>query len=276
MEEIMAEVIAIANQKGGVAKTTTAHNITVGLAIRGKRVLAIDLDSQASLTISAGLEPSDIADNCIVSVMTDEETRKKDIKDCIHTVKTQITNEKSPSYFIIPSIIDLADQEWKMFARVSREKILNRALEQIKGEYDYIIIDCPPQLSILTINALSCSNGVIVPVKTDYLSYRGLAHLMDTVDNIQALTNPGLSVYGVVATFHEKRTKNGTAILKELSNEYNLISVIPKTVLSGEGVYKGMAVVELAPNQEIAKKYMEITDMVITGKYEQKEIIEND
>jgi chromosome partitioning protein len=267
----MSEIIAIANQKGGVAKTITTHNIAVGLAMRGKKVLMVDLDSQASLTISAGMEPSDTADNSIVSVLTDEPGRKRDIRECIHPVEVGEKGQFPQEYcYIIPSIIDLADLEWKMFARVSRELILSRALEPIKADYDYIVIDCPPQLSILTINALSCANGVIIPVKTDYLSYRGLTHLNDTIASIQTLTNPGLKVYGVVATFYESRTKNGTAILMELNREYNLIGVIPKTVLPAQGVYKGLSVVELAPKHKMAHAYMDIVDMIISGKYERK------
>lgn len=266
----MSKIIAVANQKGGVAKTTSTHNLAISLAMQGKKVLMIDLDSQASLTISAGLEPTDIADNCIVSVLTDEESRKRDIKECIHSIPVG-----DKSCFIIPSIIDLADQEWKMFSRVSRENILRRALNPIRDDYDFILIDCPPQLSILTINALSCANGVIIPVKTDYLSYRGITQLMDTIDTIKLLTNPDLQVYGVVATYYEKRTKNSNVILAELEREYNLIGIIPKTVVSSEGIFKGMAAAEIAPNQDISKRYMEIAEMIIADDYTKKGEITN-
>lgn len=261
----MAEVIAIANQKGGVAKTTTAHNIAVGLSMREKKTLMIDLDSQASLTICAGLEPRDIADKSIVSVLSDDVRIHRDIKECIHEIGEG--EYKTENCYIVPSIIDLADLEWKMFARVSREKILSRALSSIQQLFDYIIIDCPPQLSILTINALSCSNGVIIPVKTDYLAYRGLNHLMETILSVQELTNPELDVYGVVATMYEKRVKNDTAILMQLNREHNVVGVINKKAMAGKGVYNGLAVVEFSPNIDISQEYMKIVDMIISKNY---------
>ena len=151
------KVIAIANQKGGVAKTTTTHNLGVALAAAGKKVLLIDLDSQASLTISVGLEPLEMQ-RTIVDVL------KKDgaaISECIQRLRDNL--------HIVTSIIDLAPMEMEMLSRASREKILDRALKPVKDNYDFILIDCPPQLSILTINALSCADGVLIPVKTDYL-----------------------------------------------------------------------------------------------------------
>ena len=152
------KVIAIANQKGGVAKTTTTHNLGVALAAKGKRVLLIDLDSQASLTISVGLEPLEVK-RTIVDVL------RKDgvpVSECIEQISDQL--------HIVTSIIDLAPMEMELLSRASREKILDRALRPVRGEYDFILVDCPPQLSILTINALSCADGVIIPVKTDYLA----------------------------------------------------------------------------------------------------------
>ena len=144
------KVIAIANQKGGVAKTTTTHNLGVALAAKGKRVLLIDLDSQASLTISVGLEPLEVQ-RTIVDVL------KKDgvpVSECIERISERL--------HIVTSIIDLAPMEMELLSRASREKILDRALKPVRGEYDFILVDCPPQLSILTINALSCADGVII------------------------------------------------------------------------------------------------------------------
>ena len=222
------KVIAIANQKGGVAKTTTTHNLAVALADAGKKVLMIDLDSQASLTISVGLEPLEIQ-RTIVDVL------KKDgapISECIQQLRDNL--------HIVTSIIDLAPMEMEMLSRASREKILDRALKPIKGNYDFILIDCPPQLSILTINALSCADGVLIPVKTDYLAYRGLTQLQDSIREIQELINPDLQVLGVIATLYDTRITDDQEILGLLKEEYNLLGVVKRLAVAKKGIYDGL------------------------------------
>ena len=210
------KVIAIANQKGGVAKTTTTHNLGAAMAAAGKNVLLIDLDSQASLTISVGMEPLEVP-KTIVDVL------KKDgapIRECVQKINDRL--------HIVTSIIDLAPMEMEMLSRASREKILDRALKPIKDSYDYILIDCPPQLSILTINALSCADGVLIPVKTDYLAYRGLTQLQDSIREIQELINPDLKVLGVIATLYDARVSDDKDILALLKEEYNLVGVVKR------------------------------------------------
>ncbi len=251
----MCKTIAIANQKGGVAKTTTTHNVGVALAKRGKKVLMADLDSQASLTISTGLEPLDI-DNNIVSILTKND---KEVGECIQ--------ELQPNLHIITSIIDLAQLEMEMLSRASREKILDRALAPVKNDYDYILIDCPPQLSILTINALSCADGVIIPVKTDYLAYRGLSQLYNTIDEIKELINPKLEVLGVVATMYETRVNDDTVILEQLQKNYNVIGIVKKQAATKKGLLEGLSVVEQSPLSEVAEEYISISDMIISNRY---------
>ena len=254
------KVIAIANQKGGVAKTTTTHNLGVALAAKGKRVLLIDLDSQASLTISVGMEPLEV-ERTIVDVL------KKDgvpISECIGQISERL--------HIVTSIIDLAPMEMELLSRASREKILDRVLKPIQESYDFIIVDCPPQLSILTINALSCADGVIIPVKTDYLAYRGLTQLQDSIQEIQELINPKLEVLGVIATFYEKRVADDNEILAALKKEYNLLGVIKRLAVAKKGVYDGLAVVEQTPGSEISIEYNAIADMMIAGKFEREGI----
>lgn len=245
------KVIAIANQKGGVAKTTTTHNLGVALAAAGKKVLVIDLDSQASLTISVGMEPLEMQFS-IVDVLKKD---GKPISNCIQKLNERL--------FIVTSIIDLAPMEMEMLSRASREKILDRALKPVKEDYDYILIDCPPQLSILTINALSCADGVLIPVKTDYLAYRGLTQLMDSIDEIRELINPGLHVLGVVATLHDTRVTDDREILSLLKKEYCLLGVIKRLAVAKKGIYVGRAAVEQAPKSEIAKEYVAISKMII-------------
>lgn len=254
------KVIAIANQKGGVGKTTTTHNLGVALAAAGKKVLLIDLDSQASLTISVGLEPLEVQ-RTIVDVL------KKDgelIREC--------TRQLNDRLHILTSIIDLAPMEMEMLSRASREKILDRALRPVQEMYDFILIDCPPQLSILTINALSCADGVIIPVKTDYLAYRGLTQLQDSIKEIQELINPVLKVLGVIATLHDTRVSDDREILELIKKEYNLLGVIKRLAVAKKGLYDGLAAVEQAPDSQIAREYTGIADMLINGKEKREDI----
>lgn len=254
------KVIAIANQKGGVAKTTTTHNLGVALAAQGKRVLLIDLDSQASLTISVGLEPLEV-EQTIVDVL------RKDglpLIECVQRLNDRL--------HIVTSIIDLAPMEMELLSRASREKILDRALRPVREQYDFILIDCPPQLSILTINALSCADGVVIPVKTDYLAYRGLTQLQDSIQEIQELINPGLKVLGVIATLYDTRVADDREILALLRKEYNLLGVIKRLAVAKKGIYDGLAAVEQAPNSELAKEYRAIAELLMAGKEKREEL----
>lgn len=251
-------IIAIANQKGGVAKTTTTHNLGAVLAGKGKKVLLIDLDSQASLTISVGLEPLEMKKTIVDVLKKDGVAAEK----CIFKIGDRL--------HIITSIIDLAPMEMELLSRASREKILDRALKPITEQYDYILIDCPPQLSILTINALSCADGVIIPVKTDYLAYRGLTQLQDSIEEIRELINPNLKVIGVIATLFDTRVTDDKEILAMLKREYNLLGVIKRLAVAKKGLYEGLAAVEQAPNSELSKEYAAIAQMIIDGKMERE------
>ena len=252
----MVKVIAIANQKGGVAKTTTTHNLGAAMAAAGKRVLLSDLDSQASLTISVGLEPLEV-ERTIVDVLRKDGTP---LMECVQQLSDRL--------HIVTSIIDLAPMEMELLSRASREKILDRALREARGQYDYILIDCPPQLSILTINALSCADGVVIPVKTDYLAYRGLTQLQDSIQEIQELINPELKV---IATLYDTRVGDDHDILVLLRKEYNLLGVIKRLAVAKKGVYDGLAAVEQAPNSELAKEYVAIADMIMSGREKREE-----
>jgi len=254
-DNCMSRIIAIANQKGGVAKTTSVHNLACALANQNKKVLMVDLDSQASLTISSGIEPLNIEHN-IVSILS---KGSKNIIDCIQSLKENL--------HIVSSVIDLAQIEMDMFSRPSREKILDRALEPIKNEYDYILIDCPPQLSILTINALSCCDAVIIPTKTDYLAYRGISQLYDTIEEIKDLINPKLKVLGVIATMYEMKISDDVAILNLLRKNYNVIGIVKKMAQIKKGILDGQSVVDKFQTSEGAQEYMKISKVVLNYNY---------
>ena len=244
-------IFAVANQKGGVLKTTTTYNVYKALADAGKRVLMVDLDSQASLTISTGHEPSEYQ-YTICDIL---KKRPENVERCIYNVSENLD--------MIPSIIDLASLEMELMSRTARESVLSRALE--KANYDYILIDCPPQLSILTLNALAAANAVIIPCKTDYLSYRGLEQLENTIDEVQDLVNPDLHIYGVIATLYEMVVKDHNEILEMLKKKYNVIGTTKKTALATKGIYDGKCVVERDPKSEIAKEYVKIANTIMEG-----------
>lgn len=242
-------IVSVANQKGGVAKTTSVFNIGVELARRGKKVLMVDFDAQASLTICAGLEPYEHERN-IVSVIRDG----TDVSECVVPLKDNL--------YIVTSDIALAAQEMALVVRTMRELVLQKAIEKVKDMYDYILIDCPPQLSILTINALSASDRVLIPCKTDYLSYRGLEQLNDTVEVVRNEVNRKLEVLGIIATLYEQRVKDDRDVLEYLQEKGTVITVVKKLAIAKKGIYSGMAVVEQDANNDIALAYKRVCDII--------------
>ena len=248
----MGTVIAFANQKGGVAKTTSTYNVGTALARAGKKTLMIDLDGQASLTISAGLEPYDF-DHTIVSVLQKD---AEPLEQCIQHLQQDNLD-------LVTSRLELAQLEVVLIGRPVRETILRRAIETVSSRYDFILIDCPPQLSILTINALASADQVLIPVKTDYLAYRGLEQLLDTVAEIRELVNPQLSILGVIATMYEMRVKDDQEILRLLQDKYHVIAVVKKLAIVKKGVYDGKAVMEQAPNNDAAAEYQKVAECIM-------------
>lgn len=247
------KVLSIANQKGGVAKTTTTYNIAYILSSRGERVLMVDMDPQASLTIYTGLEPYD---------REEQETIIGVLKHNRHGIK-QSTVSLRENLDIIPSRIELAGVENELLARTGRERILSKALQKVTDEYDWVIIDCPPQLSTLTLNALAASNYVLIPCKTDYLAYRGIKQLLETVDTVREdLEISDLRVLGVLATLFETRSNDDKDILDLLKDEYDVIGVIRKTVQAKKGLYDGQSISEFNPKSDIAKDYSEVVDTI--------------
>ena len=250
----MGKIIAFANQKGGVGKTTSTYNIGVSLARKGKKTLLIDLDSQASLTVSAGLEPFNNG-STIVSAL---EKDGMPITKCSRKLQENLD--------IVTSRLELAQLEFVMIGRSMRETILKRALMPVKNQYDFILIDCPPQLSILTINALACADYVIIPVKTDYLAYRGVELLLESIADIQSLVNRELEILGVIATLYEVRVKDDNEILNALYKKYNVLGVVKKMAIVRKGIYEGLAVSEQSPENAVAKEYDKISEYIIEGR----------
>ncbi|MCD8287988.1 MAG: AAA family ATPase [Porphyromonadaceae bacterium] len=251
----------MANQKGGVAKTTVCHNLSVALALKKRKVLMVDLDGQASLSFCAGIQDPMKYDGCNIVALLQKRSNVA-VEKCIHSVGA--SPELNGYLFIIPSIIDLSSMESEMYARTSRERILATALRPILGDYDYIIIDCPPQLGLMTINALSCAHYVIIPCKTDELSYRGLTQLMDTIKDVQEYVNPNLQIYGVIPTLYQQRVTSDKNILARLESEYRVVARMKLAAVAKKGLYDGISVVELNPTHEISVSMMELANKIVT------------
>lgn len=250
----MGVCIAVANQKGGVTKTTSTYNISALVSKKGFRVLMLDMDAQCSLSISAGIEPADGSDKDMAALLQG----KKSASECICKLRENLD--------IIPSNPLLAGIEESFAASKSRETILKRALKTVVGEYDYIFIDCPPQLSLFTVNALVAAQYVVIPCSTTYLSYRGVELLMNTVREIIELElNPELKVIGVAATLYEKNVKDHREVLDVMRENYNVIGILRKTAEAAKGIYSGLPVVINSPNHELTRDYEKLTNCILKG-----------
>ena len=241
----MSRVIAVVNQKGGVAKTTTVANLGVALAHAGQRVLLVDSDPQGSLTISLGQDPDFLAGRTLYEAMVvaDEGTHK-DLTDVI------LTNQQGVD--LIPANLDLAAAEIDLNAQYAREYALSRLLAPVQDTYDFILIDCPPQLGILTINALVAADSVLVPLATNYLSRRGLQLLLRTVRLVQSRLNSGLRIEGLLPTLYDRRTSHHQETLQEVRRIFGqqqirvLETVIPRSVRFEESPITGTPAVRAA------------------------------
>lgn len=251
------KTIAIANQKGGVAKTTTTYNLAAAKALTGQRVLMIDLDPQASLTISCGLQPG--ADDFGGHSTCDLFDGKTNPAACAFTVdKAELNN-----LYIIPSDIDLAVTETKLVIGRNSDVQLRKAIQKLDEYFDYCFIDCPPQLGTLLINALVAADEVIIPVKTDYLAYKGLQALLDTIEDIQSgdgdrSLNPDLVLDGVVATMFEKNVNDQKDVLTLLEQKAHVLGVVKKAAVVNKNIIEGKPVVIANKGQDVAKAYFEI------------------
>jgi chromosome partitioning protein len=249
----MGRVISFANQKGGVAKTTTTLNLGVALAEQNLRVLLCDLDPQGNLTMSQGLNPDTIERS-----MFDVLVHRLPIQEVIH----------HPEVDLAVSSIDLAGAELALSSMIGRERALEKALAPVKDSYDYVLIDTPPSLGLLTINALVASNGVIVPVQCEYLSLRGLVQLENTLSMIRENLNPEVGIEGILPTMYDSRTlhsREAVEILQENFGDLVFETKIKKTVRYAEAPVKGTSVLKYDPSGSAAQAYRDLAKEVLNG-----------
>jgi chromosome partitioning protein len=249
----MGRVIAFANQKGGVAKTTSTLNLAVAFAERDLDVLVVDLDPQGNLTMSQGLNP-DTIERSMFDVL-------------VHRLPiTEIIQRREIDVAV--SSIDLAGAELALSSMIGRERALDKALLPVRDKYDYILIDTPPSLGLLTINAFVASDGVIVPVQCEYLSLRGLVQLENTLSMVRENLNPRVEIQGILPTMYDKRTlhsREAIDILQENFGDLVFGTRIRKTIRFAEAPVKGSSVLKYDPKGEAAELYRDLAKEVLNG-----------
>ena len=250
----MGKIIAIANQKGGVGKTTSAINLSAALADLGKKVLAIDMDPQGNMTSGFGLNKNDV-ENTIYDLFLSH----ADIKQCIH-------ENILDNLDIVPSNMNLSAVEIQLIDTENREYIIKNEVEKVKSNYDYIILDCPPALSLLTINALTTANSVLVPIQSEYYALEGLSQLIHTIELVKDRLNQDLEIEGVVFTMYDARTKLSLQVVdnvKENLNHKIYNTIIPRNIRLAEAPSYGMPINIYDPKSTGAESYKALAKEVV-------------
>ena len=250
----MAYVISIVNQKGGVGKTTTAVNLGAFLAKKRKKVLIVDLDPQGNATSGYGFDKTEL-ENTVYDLLVNEED-----------ISTVIASTSVKNVDMCPTNINLAGAEVELVSAISRETILRRAIEPVLDKYDYIIIDCPPSLGLLTINALAACEGVIVPIQGEYYALEGLTQLIDTINMIKKKLNPSIGILGVVITMHDRRTQLTKQVVEEVQKYFGdkvFNTFIPRNVRLAEAPSHGQTIDEYDAKSKGSLAYQALANEVI-------------
>jgi chromosome partitioning protein len=250
-----ARVIALCNQKGGVGKTTSAINLGAALAELGRRLLLVDFDPQGALSAGLGVQPHQL-DRTTYNLLME---RNVSIDDVL--LKTSV-----PGIDLLPSNIDLSAAEIQLVGEVAREQTLARVLAPVLGEYDFVLIDCQPSLGLLTVNALTASHGVIIPLECEFFSLRGVALLIDTIEKVQQRLNPDLKLDGILATMYDGRTLHGREVFARVLEAFGdtvFDTVIARTVRFPETTVAGEPITSWAPTSTGARAYRNLAREVI-------------
>ncbi|WP_085993793.1 ParA family protein [Oceanobacillus senegalensis] len=252
----MGKIISIANQKGGVGKTTSSVNLSACLAYLGNKVLIVDTDPQGNATSGVGVNKADV-NHCVYNVLVDD-MEAEDV----------VISSNVESLDIIPATIQLAGAEIELVPVISREIRLKKALESLRDEYDYIIIDCPPSLGLLTLNALTASDTVIIPVQCEYYALEGLSQLLNTIRLVQKHLNKSLMIEGVLLTMLDARTNLGIQVIEEVKKYFQdkvYQTIIPRNIRLGEAPSHGEPIITYDPKSKGAEVYLELAKEVMAS-----------
>ena len=245
----MARIISVANQKGGVGKTTTTVNLGACLAYFGKKILLVDIDAQGNATSGLGVRKSDV---------------EKDIYDILvnETLVTEVVLPSSrENLWVVPATIQLAGAEIELTSQMARESRLKQALEKVRDDYDYILIDCPPSLGHLTINAFTASDSILIPVQCEYYALEGLSQLLNTVRLVQKHFNPELKIEGVLLTMLDARTNLGYEVVDEVKKYFRervYKTIIPRNIRLSEAPSHGLSIIDYDARSRGAEVYLEV------------------
>lgn len=259
----MGQIIAIANQKGGVGKTTTTINLGACVAKLGQRVLIVDIDPQANTTSGLGINKNELQ-HSTYDMLIDEVP-----------ISAALMHTNMQGLDIVPSNMQLAGAEVELVNLMAREHILKGALSPAQSQYDYILIDCPPSLGLLTLNALTASHSIIVPIQCEYFALEGLSQLVNTVELVKRHLNPSLDVKGVVLTMYDGRTNLSNQVVAEVQRFFKskvYRTVIPRSIRLGEAPSYGKSIIEYAPNSSASMAYQSLArELVQTTETQQED-----